>query len=101
MSRRSAISVLAAPRLGKRITSDSQHDDDADDDLLDVGVNIHEDQTVEQHADQQAADNRAKDGPRAPEQAGSTNHHGCDHREFVAGSGNGLRRVEAGLSVIR
>src|SRR5579863_6193131 len=81
---------LPSPGLGESVEGDRQHDDDADDDLLDVGRDFQQDEAVEQHADEDRADHGAEDRADAAEQAGAADHHRGDHGELVAGAGDGF-----------
>jgi hypothetical protein len=51
----------------KGVEGDSEDDDDSDNDLLDVGGDVHEHETVEQNADEDRADDRAEDRADAAE----------------------------------
>ncbi len=51
----------------KGVEGDGEDDDDSNNDLLDVGGDVHEHETVEQNADEDRADDRAEDRADAAE----------------------------------
>src|SRR4051812_12499885 len=55
----------SSPRFGESVEGDGEHDDHADDDLLDVGRDLHQHEPVEEDADEDGADHRPEDGADA------------------------------------
>src|ERR1700726_1205247 len=80
--------------LCKGIKGDSKDDDDADNDLLDIGGNVHEDKSVEENPDEDRADHRSENCADPAEQAGDADDYGCDDGELVAGPSDCFGRVE-------
>jgi hypothetical protein len=71
--RRRSVSVCRVPsfqpsRFGELIEGDDGHQDEANDDLLDIRVHVHQHEAVDQHADQHRADDRAEDRADPAEQ---------------------------------
>src|SRR4051812_21358523 len=69
---RSPLELLfsSAASLGEGVEADGQDNDATDDDLLVVGGHVHDDEAVDQHADQQGTDDGSPDAAHAAEQAG-------------------------------
>src|SRR5580704_11166805 len=81
----------SAARLSEGIERHGQHDDDTDDDLLDVGRDVHQHETVEQYPNQDRTDDRTENGTEATKKAGTADYDGGDDGKFVAGAGNRFR----------
>src|SRR5260370_7810118 len=79
--------------LSEGIEGDSKYDDDADNDLLDVGGDVHEHEAVEQNSDEDRADHRAEDRADAAEQAGAADDHRGDDGELLPGPADPFARV--------
>src|SRR5271169_2663009 len=79
--------------LSEGIEGNGKYDNDADNDLLDVGGDVHEHEAVEQNSDEDRANHRAEDRADAAEQAGAADDHRCDDSELVAGPGDRFGRI--------
>src|ERR1700722_547275 len=82
------------PRFRESIEGDGEHNDDADDDLLNIRRNVHQHEAVEQDADQHGADDRAEDRADAAEEAGAADDDRGDHGQFIADAGDRLGRIQ-------
>src|ERR1035437_149376 len=68
---------LAAP-FARQIDVDGDHDDRADDDVLDVGRDLNQVQPVGQHAEDENAHQRAADAADTAGDLAAADHHGGD-----------------------
>ena len=81
----------AAPRLSEGIKRDSQYDNDADDNLLIVGIYIHEHESIQQDSDQNRSNDCTGDSSQATKKTRAADHHGGNNPKFVTLAGHSFR----------
>jgi hypothetical protein len=91
----------AAPRLSEGIKRNSQYDNDADDNLLIVGIYIHEHESIPQDSDQNRSNDCTGDSSQATKKTraaeiddatlGKPDHHGGNNPKFVTLAGHSFR----------
>jgi hypothetical protein len=81
----------AAPRLSEGIKRDSQYDNDADDNLLIVGIYIHEHEPIQQDSDQNRSNDCTGDSSQAAKKTRAADDHGGNDSKFVTLAGDSFR----------
>src|SRR5687768_17298007 len=91
------VSVLSPPpAFGELVEIDAEHDDDADDNRLEIRVDVVDGQTTVEDADQECPDKRAQDASFTAEEAGAADDDRGDHDQFVTHAGDHLGGAEPG-----
>src|SRR6267378_4513379 len=84
----------ATPRLSERVKGNRQYDDYADDNLLIVGGDVHDHETVEQYPDQNRSNHRSEHASQAAEKAGTADYHRGNNPQFKSLASHRFRGIE-------